>query len=71
MAEAQARATLASAEQQRIANLIALANSGLSTVAATAYRALIQRTPCPDIPGEWITRLQPEVAAALRIEAPQ
>ena len=66
MAEAQARATLAAAEQQRIANLFALA-SIRHEVGSTAYPALVDNHPDPDMPGEWITRLRPDVAAALKV----
>lgn len=70
-AEAQVHATLALVEQQRIANLIALAQQspvfGMDAV-QDAHRALIQMVKDPE-DGEYTHRVRPDIAAALGIEA--
>lgn len=62
---AQAEATLALVEQQRVANLIELSRMS-SGVCVDAYAALTEWKPNAD--GEQKVYLRPEIAAALGIE---
>lgn len=67
--EAQVHATLALAEQQRIANLIMLAESGRTTVnGARAALAALYTGSAEE--GSAHMALRPEIARALRIETP-
>ena len=69
MALAQVHATLALAEQQRIANLIMLAESGRTTVnGARAALAALYTGSVKE--GSAHMALRPEIARALRIETP-
>jgi len=68
-AMAQVHATLALAEQQRIANLILLAESGRTTVnGARAALAALYTGSAEE--GSAHMALRPEIARALRIETP-
>lgn len=70
LAVAQVHATLALVEQQRIANVIALAAQPEQfgpEPAAEARRALIQMVQDPE-DGEYTHRVRPAIAAALGIE---
>lgn len=70
IAQAQVHALLASVEQAKIANLIALSvQSDSMEGRAQADRALYSRVPDATIPGHIMLPLRPEIAAALGIEA--
>ena len=67
--EAQAEATLELANQQRIANVIALAESGRTTVnGARAALAALYTGSAEE--GSAHMTIRPEIARALRIETP-
>lgn len=65
---AQAHATLALVEQQRIANLVALSTSGLGPLMQAGDRALLESVPHPEWPNTTIEVLHPEIRIALGLE---
>lgn len=72
VAVAQVHATLALAEQQRVANLIALAHSHHRHLGRAAYRALAKVNLECDYDGNKTgqDKVSPDIARALRIETP-
>lgn len=75
---AQAHATLALVEQQRIANLVSLAGlpggepgvsgEALALLSGEGAHSLAEWTPMPGVPDDEYVRIRPDIAAALGIE---